>query len=85
MVPEQLPLFCIRHVDRVEGNIHAKADLPKHVVFVNQTSMSVDLSACLKFNKVSHICSALLHQQPTCLSEASICTLITKQYKKQPE
>ena len=81
MVPERLPLFCIRNVGRAEGNIHAKADLPKHV-FVNRTLMSVDLSACLKFNQVSHICSAQLHLQPTCLSEASTCTLMTKQYDK---
>ena len=82
MVPERLPLFCVRIVGRVEGNIHAKADLPKQVVFVNRTLMSVDLSACLKFNQVSHICSAQLHLQPTCLSEASTCTLMTKQNDK---
>ena len=77
MVIERLPLFCVRNVGRVEGNIHAKADLPKHVVFVNRTLMSVDLSTSLKFNQVSHICSAQLHLQPTCLSEASTCTLMT--------
>ena len=78
MVPERLPLLYIRNVGRVEGNIHVKADLPKHAVFVNRTLMSVDLSACLKFNQVSHICSAQLHLQPTCLSEASTSTLMTK-------
>ena len=82
MVPERLPLYCIRNVGPVEGNIHAKAELPKHVVFVNKTLMSVDFTACLKFNQVSHICSAQLHLQPTCLSEASTCTLMTKQYKR---
>ena len=82
MVPERLPLYCIRNVGRVEGNIHAKAELPNHVVFVNTTLMSVDLTACLKFNQVSHICSAQLYLQPTCLSEASTCTLMTKQYEK---
>ena len=81
MVFKRLPLFCVRNVGRVEGNIHAKANIPKHV-FVNRTLLSVDLSACLKFNQVSHICSAQLHQQPTCLSEASSCTIMTKQYEK---
>ena len=82
MVPKRLPLYCIRNVGRVEGNIHAKAELPKHVAFVNKTLMSVDLTACLKFNQVSHICSAELHLQPTWLSEASTCTLMTKQYER---
>ena len=41
MVPEQLPLFFVRNVGRVEGNIHAKADLLKQGGFVNQTFMSV--------------------------------------------
>ena len=57
MVPERLPLFYVRNVGRVEGNIDAKADLYKHVVFVNRTLKSVDLSASLKFNQVLHICS----------------------------
>ena len=82
MVPERLPLYCIRNVGRVEGNIHAKAELPKHVVFGNKTLLSVDLTACLKFNQVAHICSAQLHLQPTCLSVASTCTLMTKQYER---
>ena len=82
MVPEWLPLFCVRNIGRVEGNIHEKADLPKHGVFVNRTVMSVNLSTCLKFNQVSHICSAQLHLQHTWISEASTCTLMTKQYEK---
>ena len=77
-----MPLYCVRNVGRVDGNIHAKAELPKHVVFVNRTLMSADLSACIKFNQASHICSAQLHLQPTCLSEASTCNLLTKQYEK---
>ena len=81
MIPERLPIYCVRNVGRVEGNIHAKTDLPKHV-FVNRTIMSVDFSECLKFNPVSHICSGQLQLQPTCLSEVSTCTLMTKQYKK---
>ena len=81
MVPDRLPLFCVRNVGRVEGNIHARADLPNYVVFVNRTLMSVDLSTCLKFNQISHLCSAQLHLQTNCLSEASTCTLMTKQYE----
>ena len=74
--------YCIRNVGRVKGNIYAKAELLKHVVFVNKTFMSVYLTACFKFNQVSHLCSEQLHLQPTCLSEASTCTLITKQYER---
>ena len=82
MIPKRLPLFCLRNVGRVGGNIYAKADLPKHVVFVNRTLMSVNYAVSLKFNQVSHICSAQLHLQPTFLSEVSICTIMAKQYKR---
>ena len=78
---ERLPLYCVKSVGRVEGNIHAKVELPKHVVLVNHTIMSVDLSACIKLNQALHICFTL-HLKPTCLSEASTCTLLTKQYEK---
>ena len=83
MVLERLPLYCIRNVGRVEGNIHAKAELPKHVVFDNTTLMSVNLTACLKFNQVSQICSAQLHiDNLLVLSEASTCTLMSILYER---
>ena len=41
--PERLPLYCVRNVGRVDGNIYAKAELPKQVVFVNRTLMSADV------------------------------------------
>ena len=66
----------------LEMYIHAKAELSKHVAFVNKTLMSWDLTACLKFNQVLHICSAQLQLQPTCLSQASTCTLTTQQYER---
>ena len=36
-------LICLIDVSRVVSKIHAIADLPKHVVFVNRTLMSVVL------------------------------------------
>ena len=55
MLPERLGLFCIRNVGRVKNIIYAIANLSKHVGFVNRTLLSVNLSACLQFNQVTHM------------------------------